>query len=115
MAAAPVTARASGLTGDLDSMTDSRGIRGSQIHGISAARYLFADQLIAHVDAADGYPVLQIGMDTPQVTAERCWLLLRLLLQIPRCSAWRSAAVGGWVLGIHSAAECVRCAARPAS
>ncbi|GAB4978283.1 hypothetical protein MAHJHV59_47240 [Mycobacterium avium subsp. hominissuis] len=24
----------------------------------------------AHADAADGLPVLQIGMDTPQVTAE---------------------------------------------
>lgn len=98
VAAAPVTARAVALTGDLDSAADSAEIR-RRLKSFTVFRQrgdAFADRLAnAHVDAADGYPVLQIGMDTPQVTAELLADCARLLLQIPRCSAWRSTAVGG--------------------
>ncbi len=44
----------------------------------------------AHADAADGLPVLQIGMDTPQVTAELLAGCARRLLDAPaRC--WPTA------------------------
>lgn len=112
VAAAPVTARAVALTGDLDSAADSAEIR-RRLKSFTVFRQrgdAFADRLAnAHVDAADGYPVLQIGMDTPQVTAELLADCARLLLQIP--AVLGLAFDGGWwVLGIRTptAAECLR-------
>ena len=59
----------------------------------------FAERLAnAHADAGagGGHPVLQIGMDTPQVTAE---LLAECAAAAGRrrrpCSAWPATAVGG--------------------
>ena len=76
VAAAPVAARVVALTGDLDGAAAGTEIR----HRLEAFTVIeqrgdsFADRLAnAHADAGSdfgGYPVLQIGMDTPQVTAE---------------------------------------------
>lgn len=69
----------------------------------------FAERLVyAHADAATGWPVLQIGMDTPQVSApllERCATTL-----LASGAVLGMAADGGWwVLGIHDpvGAECL--------
>ena len=60
----------------------------------------FAERLVnAHTDAGDG-PVLQIGMDTPQVTPE---LLAASAEALTRYGAVLGAATDGgwWVLGRH--------------
>jgi glycosyltransferase A (GT-A) superfamily protein (DUF2064 family) len=70
----------------------------------------FAERLAnAHADSADGYPVLQIGMDTPQVTADLLTGCARRLLDAP--AVLGLAYDGGWwVLGLTRAAmaECLR-------
>ena len=70
----------------------------------------FADRLAnAHADAADGYPVLQIGMDTPQVSAELLAGCAQQLLAAP--AVLGLACDGGWwVLGVGkpALAECLR-------
>lgn len=73
----------------------------------------FADRLAnAHADAsrvADGLPVLQIGMDTPQVDAD---LLGRCARELTGTDAVLGMARDGgwWVLGVTSpsSAECLR-------
>ena len=73
----------------------------------------FADRLAnAHADAGlagGGHPVLQIGMDTPQVTAE---LLARCARRLLRGHALLGPAYDGgwWILGLHdpAAAGCLR-------
>src|SRR6202044_425231 len=75
VAAAPVATRVVALTGDLDDAADASEIRGRLAPFIVVPQRGngFAARLAnAHADAAavDGHPVLQIGMDTPQVTAE---------------------------------------------
>jgi len=70
----------------------------------------FADRLAnAHADAADGYPVLQIGMDTPQVTAELLTDCARRLLDAPAVLGFAYDG-GWWVLGVGTPtiAECLR-------
>jgi glycosyltransferase A (GT-A) superfamily protein (DUF2064 family) len=63
----------------------------------------------AHADAADAHPVLQIGMDTPQVTAE---LLTRCARRLLGTQAVLGPARDGgwWVLGLQTpaVAECLR-------
>lgn len=62
----------------------------------------FAERLLhAHIDAAaSGNPVLQIGMDTPQVSAELLEASASLLVE-PGSSALGMAEDGGWwALGI---------------
>lgn len=74
VAAAPVQARVVALTGDLDQAHSSGEIR-CAMAGFTVIEQrggTFAERLAnAHADAAaaTGLPVLQIGMDTPEVTA----------------------------------------------
>jgi glycosyltransferase A (GT-A) superfamily protein (DUF2064 family) len=112
VAAAPVTARVVALTGDLAGAAGAAEIR----HRLEAFTVIeqrgdsFADRLAnAHADAADGYPVLQIGMDTPQVTVELLASCAGRLLETP--AVLGLARDGGWwVLGVWTpaAADCLR-------
>jgi uncharacterized protein len=110
--AAPVVARVVALTGDLDSAARGAEIR-QRLDSFTVIEQRgddFADRLAnAHIDAADGYPVLQIGMDTPQVTGELLADCGRRLLETP--AVLGLACDGGWwVLGVRvpATAECLR-------
>jgi glycosyltransferase A (GT-A) superfamily protein (DUF2064 family) len=108
----PVAARVVALTGDLDAAAGGTQIR----HRLKSFTVIeqrgadFADRLAnAHADSARGYPVLQIGMDTPQVTAALLADCARRLLQAS--AVLGPARDGGWwVLGVQSPAmaECLR-------
>lgn len=112
VAAAPVAARVVALTGDLDGAVGATEIR----HRLEAFTVIeqrgdsFADRLAnAHADAADGYPVLQIGMDTPQVTAELLSSCADRLLETP--AVLGLALDGGWWVfgvGTPTVADCLR-------
>jgi glycosyltransferase A (GT-A) superfamily protein (DUF2064 family) len=115
VAAAPFQARVVAMTGDLDAARSSREIR----HRLDAFTVVpqrgndFADRLAnAHLDAAAaaGHPaVLQIGMDTPQVSAG---LLTECAQELWAADAVLGLAVDGgwWVLGVSDAsmADCLR-------
>ncbi|WP_186245567.1 TIGR04282 family arsenosugar biosynthesis glycosyltransferase [Mycobacterium simulans] len=106
VAAAPVAARVVALTGDLDAAAGADDIR-RRLESFTVIPQRgddFADRLAnAHADAADGYPVLQIGMDTPQVTAELLADCARRLLETP--AVLGMAFDGGWwVLGLRTPA-----------
>ncbi|SON58972.1 2-phospho-L-lactate guanylyltransferase [Mycobacterium simulans] len=106
VAAAPVAARVVALTGDLDAAAGADDIR-RRLEAFTVIPQRgddFADRLAnAHADAADGYPVLQIGMDTPQVTAELLADCARRLLETP--AVLGMAFDGGWwVLGLRTPA-----------
>lgn len=112
VAAAPVAARVVALTGDLSAAAGAAEIRQRlQSFTVIAQRGDgFADRLAnAHADAAAGYPVLQIGMDTPQVTAELLTDCARRLLAAPAVLGLAHDG-GWWVLGVRAAAmaECLR-------
>lgn len=110
----PVTHRVVAMTGDLE-----QSCRATEIRERLAAFTVidqrgdgFADRLAnAHADAAaaTAQPVLQIGMDTPQVRPE---LLADCARQLRRVPALLGMACDGgwWVLGVADAAtaECVR-------
>lgn len=66
----------------------------------------FAARLIAaHADAGGGGPVLQIGMDTPQLTPELLTSTIQSLLEPDVDAVLGPAADGGWwVLGLKRAA-----------
>ncbi|MDT5350400.1 MAG: uncharacterized protein QOH91_3687 [Mycobacterium sp.] len=112
VAAAPVAARVVALTGDLDAAVDATEIRRrlESFTVIGQRGDDFAERLAnAHADSADGYPVLQVGMDTPQVTADLLIGCTRRLLQAP--AVLGMACDGGWwVLGVHTPAmaACLR-------
>lgn len=114
VAAAPVAARIVAITGDLSAASRSAEIRSRLADFIVVEQRGddFADRLInAHADAALAaeLPVLQIGMDTPQVTAgliAECADVLvgaDAVLGMARDGGW-------WVLGVAKAesAECLR-------
>ena len=112
VAAAPVADRVVAVTGDL-----ARAARAGEIRRRLASFTVvqqrgddFAERLVyAHQDAAIGHPVLQIGMDTPQVTAELLESCARELLEVP--AVLGPATDGGWwALGVRSAvtATCLR-------
>lgn len=112
VAAAPASARIVALTGDLDAAADGEEIQRqlTSFTVIAQRGNTFAERLAnAHADAAAGHPVLQIGMDTPQVTAE---LLIdggRQLTQTP--AVLGLARDGGWwALGVQEpeSAQCLR-------
>ncbi|WAC90920.1 TIGR04282 family arsenosugar biosynthesis glycosyltransferase [Mycobacterium sp. Aquia_213] len=112
VAAAAVSARVVALTGDLDAAAGATQIR-QRLESFTVIEQRgvdFADRLAnAHADAADGFPVLQIGMDTPQVNAELLTDCARRLLQSP--AVLGPADDGGWwVLGVQrpAMAECLR-------
>ncbi|OBF24284.1 glycosyltransferase involved in cell wall biogenesis [Mycobacterium kubicae] len=115
VAAAQLAARVVALTGDLDNAAGAAEIRRRlQAFTVIAQRGDdFADRLAnAHADALPGpagHPVLQIGMDTPQVTADLMGDCAALLLESP--AVLGLAADGGWwVLGVQTpaAADCLR-------
>lgn len=115
VAAAPVEARVVALTGELDEASGGDEIRTSlaDFTVIEQRGAGFAERLAnAHVDAAAafvGLPVLQIGMDTPQVTDELIAECARELLAAD--AVLGPARDGGWwVLGVADAAmaDCLR-------
>jgi glycosyltransferase A (GT-A) superfamily protein (DUF2064 family) len=112
VAAAPVAARVVALTGELEAAAGAADIRRrlESFTVIGQRGDDFADRLAnAHADAADGQPVLQIGMDTPQVTDELLASCARRLLQAQ--AVLGLACDGGWwVLGLQTpaTAECLR-------
>jgi uncharacterized protein len=107
VAATPVAARAVALTGELDNAVDAAEIRDrlTAFTVIGQRGNEFADRLAnAHIDAAvDGHPVLQIGMDTPQVTAELLADCGRRLAQAPAVLGLASDG-GWWALGVRTPA-----------
>ncbi len=112
VAAAPVASRVVALTGDLDAAAAAAQIR-QRLESFTVIEQRgddFADRLAnAHADAAADFPVLQIGMDTPQVTAELLTDCARRLLLAP--AVLGPADDGGWwVLGVRTPAmaECLR-------
>ncbi|OMC48483.1 glycosyltransferase involved in cell wall biogenesis [Mycobacterium sp. IS-2888] len=113
VAAARVAARVVALTGDLDAAAGAEDIR-QRLASFTVFEQRgdgFADRLAnAHADAGvEGYPVLQIGMDTPQVTAEVLTGCARRLVESP--AVLGPARDGGWwVLGVRTPAmaECLR-------
>jgi hypothetical protein len=112
VAATPVAARVVALTGELDAAAGAADIRRrlESFTVIGQRGDDFADRLAnAHADAADGQPVLQIGMDTPQVTDE---LLASCARRLLRAQAVLGLACDGgwWVLGLQTpaTAECLR-------
>ncbi|OSC42571.1 TIGR04282 family arsenosugar biosynthesis glycosyltransferase [Mycobacterium decipiens] len=112
VAAAPVAARVVALTGNLETAAGASEIR-QRLKSFTVIEQRgddFADRLAnAHADASDGYPVLQIGMDTPQVSAELLTDCARRLLETPAVLGFAFDG-GWWVLGVRTpaAAECLR-------
>ncbi len=113
VAAAAVRARVVALTGDLDRAYCSVEIndRLTDFTVVRQRGHNFAERLAnAHTDAAaaTGLPVLQIGMDTPEVTAgliEECGAAL-----ITSDAVLGMAADGGWwLLGVRDpvTAQCL--------
>ncbi len=112
VAAAPVAARVVALAGDLDAAANAAEIR-QRLESFTVIPQRgedFADRLAnAHADASCGSPVLQIGMDTPQVSADLLAGCARRLLDAP--AVLGPARDGGWwVLGVGepAMAECLR-------
>jgi glycosyltransferase A (GT-A) superfamily protein (DUF2064 family) len=114
VAAAPTQGRVVALTGNLEDASSAAEIRERlQDFTVIAQRgTTFADRLAnAHADAAAaiGLPVLQIGMDTPQVTADLIAACAEALLT--NDAVLGMARDGGWwVLGVADPvlAECLR-------
>lgn len=112
VAAAPVAARVVALTGDLDVAANAAEIRQrlASFTVIPQRGEDFAARLAnAHADAAGGLPVLQIGMDTPQVSVDLLTGCARRLLEAP--AVLGLARDGGWwVLGVTepAMAQCLR-------
>jgi glycosyltransferase A (GT-A) superfamily protein (DUF2064 family) len=112
VAAAPVVARVVALTGDLDAAARAAELR-QRLEAFAVIPQRgndFADRLAnAHADSADGYPVLQIGMDTPQVTAGLLADCAGRLLDAPAILGLAHDG-GWWVLGVGAPtmADCLR-------
>jgi uncharacterized protein len=105
VAAVPAAARVVALTGRLGRARAAAEI-GERLRAFTVIGQRgtdFADRLAnAHVDAAGAEPVLQIGMDTPQVTPGLLTRCAETLLGAP--AVLGMAADGGWwVLGVRSA------------
>ncbi|MDH6244102.1 DUF2064 domain-containing protein [Mycobacterium sp. OTB74] len=113
VSAAPLAARSVALTGDLDRARSAPAIREllAAFTVFDQRGDAFAERLAnAHRDAGGaGYPVLQIGMDTPQITADVIGECARALLGTE--AVLGPAEDGGWwLLGLHDPeyAECLR-------
>jgi glycosyltransferase A (GT-A) superfamily protein (DUF2064 family) len=113
--AAPVQARVVAMTGNLDDACSSEEIRG-RLDAFTVIRQRgddFADRLAnAHADAANAagiQRVLQIGMDTPQVSDE---ILAECAQELLGADAVLGLAEDGgwWVLGVSDPgmANCLR-------
>ncbi len=114
VAAAPVAARVVAFTGDLSAAAGAAEIR-QRLESFTVIPQRggdFADRLAnAHADSARRYPVLQIGMDTPQVTADLLTGCAQRLLDTAPAAVLGLACDGGWwVLGVGepAMAECLR-------
>ncbi|MEB3983621.1 DUF2064 domain-containing protein [Mycobacterium sp. 663a-19] len=113
VAAAPVVARVVALTGDVGAAVGAVELR-RRLGAFTVIEQRgdgFADRLAnAHADAGlGGHPVLQIGMDTPQVTAGLLGGCARRLLGTQ--AVLGPARDGGWwALGVRAPAmaECLR-------
>ena len=112
---AAVAARIVAMTGELDAASHAEEIRGrlADFTVIEQRGDDFANRLAnAHADAAaavGGLPILQIGMDTPQVTTGLIADCATTLVGAP--AVLGMALDGGWwVLGVRDAAtaECLR-------
>ena len=115
VAAAPVAARVVALTGELSAASYGAEITAglADFTVVPQRGADFAERLAnAHIDAAavsGGLPVLQIGMDTPQVTDEligdcaRELLAADAVLGLARDGGW-------WLLGVTEGAmaDCLR-------
>ena len=115
VAAAPVAARVVALTGELSAASSGAEITAglADFTVVPQRGADFAERLAnAHIDAAaasGGLPVLQIGMDTPQVTDEligdcaRELLAADAVLGLARDGGW-------WLLGVTEGAmaDCLR-------
>jgi glycosyltransferase A (GT-A) superfamily protein (DUF2064 family) len=119
VAATPVAARVVAFTGDLDraARADELRARLTSFTVVGQRGDGFADRLVhAHEDAAaaSGLPVLQIGMDTPQVTAE---LLASCAGQLIANGAVLGMAGDGgwWALGVPTAVTAACLAGVPMS
>lgn len=107
VAASPVRHRVVALTGDLDQAVSADEIR-ERLTAFSVTDQRgdgFAERLAnAHEDASvlgEGLPVMQIGMDTPQVTPDILLGCASSLLEAP--AVLGMAYDGGWwVLGVAS-------------
>lgn len=112
VAAAPVAERVVALTGDLAAAAGAAELR-QRLGSFTVIEQRgddFADRLAnAHADAGKVNPVLQIGMDTPQVSAE---LLAECAGRLLETTAVLGLARDGgwWVLGVSTpaAAQCLR-------
>lgn len=115
VAAVPAAARVVAMTGDLDDARASATIR-SRLETFTVVPQRgdgFADRLAnAHIDAAaatGNRAVLQIGMDTPQVSAD---MLTECAHELMGTGAVLGLADDGgwWVLGVSDAAmaDCLR-------
>lgn len=112
VAETPVETRVVAMTGDLDNACRSAAIRDrlGAFTVIDQRGNGFAERLAnAHADAAVfGRPILQIGMDTPQVTAELLTDCARVLMTAPALLGMARDG-GWWVLGVADAstAQCL--------
>jgi glycosyltransferase A (GT-A) superfamily protein (DUF2064 family) len=107
-----VAERVVALTGELDAAIDADEIRDrlASFTVIGQRGDGFADRLAnAHADAAGEYPVLQIGMDTPQATGELLAGCARRLLTATAVLGFARDG-GWWIFGVHTpaTAECLR-------
>ena len=115
-----VAARVIALTGDLAAASRSEEILGA-LDGFVVVRQrgeTFADRLVrAHHDAAmEGLPVLQIGMDTPQVTGSLLSGAADALLAAGVDAVLGMATDGGWwALGVTEPASAAVLAQVPMS
>ncbi|MEV0947314.1 DUF2064 domain-containing protein [Rhodococcus sp. NPDC049939] len=109
VAAADVAHRVVAMTGDLDQAVGSGDITAAldRFTVIPQRGDSFAERLVnAHADAygAFGVPILQIGMDTPQVSAALLEESAAILIQERRCVLGLAEDGGWWVLGVPDAA-----------
>lgn len=102
----PEEGRVIALTGNLAQASRSAEItsRLNAWHILAQHGRSFAERLVnAHLDTADvlGTPIIQLGMDTPQLDAGHLHRLRRLLSE-PACDAVVAPALDGgwWALGI---------------
>ncbi|MGB3771976.1 MAG: DUF2064 domain-containing protein [Rhodococcus sp. (in: high G+C Gram-positive bacteria)] len=106
-ARAPFTRRVVAMTGDLAQAAESDDIVGAlqDFEVIEQRGDSFSERLVhAHHDAAGSGAVVQIGMDTPQVTAS-------MLADVGRALTVSATVLGPaedggwWVLGLRNAAD----------
>ncbi|MEO3758607.1 DUF2064 domain-containing protein [Mycobacterium sp. B14F4] len=112
VAATPAQERVVALTGELSDAACGAEIR-SRLADFTVVKQRgadFAERLAnAHADASSGRPVLQIGMDTPQVTSDMLAECARSLLGTDAVLGIADDG-GWWVLGVRkpAMADCLR-------